>query len=233
MTWLLVASTVVVFLLQLCEPPTGGDDTIARTLSFSPQKWAGNEWWTVLTYAWVHDLAPFGKPDLFWAHIVFNMIPLICMGPPLEELIGHFSFLLLYLGGAVAAALAWMYLTTSVQTDPQIIGASGAVFAVIAALGTAGPGTRVTFFFLAFPAPPDECGGGGGVRLHRGSLIASLSLRRCPHGTRGRRDFRLPLCFDLSPHFGPVVFVQLKSRRADVGCGMKLSRLLILIVPLL
>jgi membrane associated rhomboid family serine protease len=149
-TWLLVASTVGVFLLQLCEPQTGGDDTIARTFSFSPQKWAGNEWWTVLTYAWVHDLAPFGKPDLFWAHIVFNMIPLICMGPPLEELIGHFSFLLLYLGGAVAAALAWMYLTTSVQTDPQIIGASGAVFAVIAALGTAGPGTRVTFFFLPF-----------------------------------------------------------------------------------
>jgi membrane associated rhomboid family serine protease len=34
--------------------------------------------------------------------------------------------------------------------DPHLIGASGAVFAVIAGLGTIGPRTRVTFFFAYF-----------------------------------------------------------------------------------
>jgi len=72
------------------------------------------------------------------------MIPLICLGPALEEILGHGRYLGLYLGGAVASALVWFLFTPSSDSDQGIIGASGAVFALIAGIGTAMPRVRVT-----------------------------------------------------------------------------------------
>jgi len=141
-TWFLVGSTVAVFLLQLRSLHLNGEDEIGDTLAFSSQAMADHRYWTLLTYAWVHAVALFGDSSLFWLHIVSNMIPLICLGPALEELLGHWRYLGLYLGGAIAAALVWYVLNMNV--DEPIIGASGAVFALIAAVGTAMPQVRVT-----------------------------------------------------------------------------------------
>jgi len=141
-TWFLVGSTVTVFLLQLCSLHLNGEDEIGDALAFSSQTMAEHRYWTLLTYAWVHAVALFGDSSLFWLHIVSNMIPLICLGPALEELLGHWRYLGLYLGGAIAAALVWYVLNRDV--NEPIIGASGAVFALIAAVGTAMPQVRVT-----------------------------------------------------------------------------------------
>jgi len=145
-TWFLVGSTGVVFLLQLLEFHLFGDDVLGDALAFSPQAWVDHRYWTLLTYAWAHAVVMFGDPGLFWLHIVANMIPLICLGPALEELLGHGRYLGLYLGGAVASALAWFLL--NLHENEPIIGASGAVFALIAAIGTAAPRARVTVLLL-------------------------------------------------------------------------------------
>jgi len=148
-TWFLVGSTVAVFLAQLLCVHLFGDDVVGDALAFSPQAMADHRYWTLLTYAWAHAVSMFGDSSLFWLHIVSNMIPLICFGPALEELLGHVRFLGLYLGGAVVAALVWYFL--NLDLDEPIIGASGAVFALIAAIGTAIPRVRVTvllFYFL-------------------------------------------------------------------------------------
>jgi membrane associated rhomboid family serine protease len=145
--WFIVGSTVAVFLLQLLFLHLAGDDVIGDALAFSPGAWAGHRYWTVLTYAWAHAVAMFGDSSLFWLHIVSNMIPLICLGPALEEILGHWRYLGLYLGGAVVSAVVWyvsVILSGTSDPDDGIIGASGAVFAVIAAIGTAMPGRRVT-----------------------------------------------------------------------------------------
>ena len=110
------------------------------------QAMAEHRYWTLLTYAWAHAVAMFGDSDLFWLHIVANMIPLVCLGPALEEMLGHARFLGLYLGGAIASVLVWFAL--NFQENEPIIGASGAVFAIIAAIGTAAPRARVTVFLL-------------------------------------------------------------------------------------
>jgi membrane associated rhomboid family serine protease len=141
-TWILVGTTVAVFLLQLLTLHLYGEDIVGDTLAFSSQALAEHRYWTLLTYAWAHAVAMFGDSSYFWLHIVANMIPLICLGPALEEMLGHGRYLGLYLGGAVAAALVWYAL--NMTTDEPIIGASGAVFAVIAAVGTAAPTARVT-----------------------------------------------------------------------------------------
>jgi membrane associated rhomboid family serine protease len=152
-TWVLVGSTVAVFLLQLLSLHLYGDDVVGDALAFSSQAWADHRYWTLLTYAWVHAVAMFGESGLFWLHIVANMIPLICLGPALEEVLGHGRYLGLYLGGAVASALVWFFFNSFTHTsgaDPEdgIIGASGAVFAVIAAVGTALPRARVTLLLF-------------------------------------------------------------------------------------
>jgi membrane associated rhomboid family serine protease len=141
-TWLLVGSTVAVFLLQLLGLHLYGDDVVGNALAFSSRAMAEHHYWTVLTYAWAHAVAMFGDSGLFWLHIVANMIPLICLGPALEELLGHGRYLGLYLGGAIASVLVWYAL--NLHVDEPIIGASGAVFAIIAAIGTAIPRVRVT-----------------------------------------------------------------------------------------
>ncbi len=147
-TWILVASTVAVFLLQLLCLYLFGDDFIGNALAFGPQAMADHHYWTLLTYAWAHAVVMFGSSDLFWLHIVANMIPIICLGPALEEMLGHGRYVGLYLGGAIAAALVWFLFDRG--GDDAIIGASGAVFAMIAAAGTAAPHARVTvlLFYL-------------------------------------------------------------------------------------
>ena len=150
-TWFLVGTTVAVFLGQLQELYLHGEDVVGETLAFSPDALAAGHWWTLLTYAWAHAVAMFGDSGFFWLHIVANMIPLICLGPALEEFLGHARFLGLYLGGAIAAALVWYALNLHAGDEP-IIGASGAVFAIIAGIGTAAPGLRVrVYLFYVLP----------------------------------------------------------------------------------
>ena len=145
-TWTIVGSTIAVFLFQLLELHLEGYDVVGDTLAFSGQAMDEHRYWTVITYAWVHAVAMFGNSDLFWLHIVANMIPLIGLGPALEDLLGRWRFLGLYLGGAIAAVIVWHFL--NLNSDDPIIGASGAVFAVIAAVGTAAPRAKVTLYLL-------------------------------------------------------------------------------------
>ncbi len=88
-TWLLLGSTIGVFLLQLYQLHRVGDDVLGNALAFSPRAWAQGRYWTLVTYAWAHAVALFGTSRLFWLHIVANMIPLVCLGPALEEFLGH------------------------------------------------------------------------------------------------------------------------------------------------
>jgi membrane associated rhomboid family serine protease len=145
-TWTIVVSTVAVFVLQLVDLHKYGSDIIGDRLAFSPEAMGEHRYWTVLTYAWVHAVAMFGDSGYFWLHIVANMIPLICLGPALEEMLGHARFLGLYVGGAMASVMVW--LVFNAQENEPIIGASGAVFAVIAGIGVAVPRARVTVFLF-------------------------------------------------------------------------------------
>jgi membrane associated rhomboid family serine protease len=151
-TWLLVGSTVAVFILQLFFAYLDDDDVVGNTLAFSSQAWAEGRYWTLVTYAWAHAVVIFGDSSLFWLHIAANMVPLICLGPAIEELLGKWRFLGLYLGGAVVSALVWSFFNP--DSREPIIGASGAVFALIAAAGAAVPQARVIVYFLfVLPVP--------------------------------------------------------------------------------
>jgi membrane associated rhomboid family serine protease len=141
-TWTLLGTTIAVYLFQLLGNFLLGDDIVGDTLAFSPQALAESRYWTLLTYAWAHAVPMPGTPSFFWLHIVLNMVPLVCLGPALEEMLGDLRFLGLYIGAAIFSALVWYVF--NLHTDDPIIGASGAIFGIIAGIGTAIPEAKVT-----------------------------------------------------------------------------------------
>lgn len=148
-TYLILGSTIIVFLLQCAMNDAQAGDRLGDALAFYPMAFADGRWWTVLTYGWAHSISIFG---IYGLHLFANMIVLYNLGPALEDVLGHLRFLGLYLGGTIAAALFWMW--TNTQPDGAIIGASGAVFALIAAAGVIAPRARIViYFFFLLPIP--------------------------------------------------------------------------------
>ena len=76
-----------------------------------------------------------------WVHLLGNLVFLLIFGPPAERIMGGIRFLMLFLlGGAVANLAAVLAISTP---DNIIIGASGAVSAVIGAYLALFPGARL------------------------------------------------------------------------------------------
>jgi membrane associated rhomboid family serine protease len=116
---------------------------LARSVGLDP-----NDYWPLVTDAFLHG---------GWLHIIFNMWFLWIFGPAMEARVGRIGFMLLYFGGALAASAVhiWIYPDS---TDP-VLGASGAIAAVIAAYATIYPTARVitivpiVFIPLFIPVP--------------------------------------------------------------------------------
>jgi membrane associated rhomboid family serine protease len=97
--------------------------------------------WQPLTYMFLHS-------GLF--HILVNMLMLLFMGPEVERETGGKHFLAMYLLAGVLGGIGWMLLAPYDRTT--CVGASGAVFGVLAAYGTLFPMRRLTvFLFFFFP----------------------------------------------------------------------------------
>jgi len=104
---------------------------------------------TILTSAFIHG---------GWLHILGNLLFLWVFGDNVEDRLGHFRFLVFYLVGAIAATLAQGLI------DPEsvipVVGASGAVAAVLGAYLVFYPRATVSvvfpifiFFLIPLPVP--------------------------------------------------------------------------------
>lgn len=76
-----------------------------------------------------------------WFHLLSNMWALYIFGDNVEDRIGHWRYLLFYLLGGVAAAAA--YLLVSGDSTVPVVGASGAISAVMGAYLLLYPRARV------------------------------------------------------------------------------------------
>lgn len=83
----------------------------------------------------------------FW-HILGNMWFLWIFGNNIEDVVGHFKFVVFYLLGGIVASLLQI-LTTSSSTIP-IVGASGAVSAILGAYMIKFPRARVKTLMFIF-----------------------------------------------------------------------------------
>ena len=84
-----------------------------------------------------------------WFHLLGNMLYLWIFGDNIEDRLGHLRYLLFYLAGGIVAAFAH-YFTNPTSTIP-VVGASGAIAAVLGAYLVIYPHSRVyTFIPIGF-----------------------------------------------------------------------------------
>ena len=80
-----------------------------------------------------------------WGHVFFNMLFLWIFGDNIEDYLGHFRFLMFYLGSGVAAAITHILLNTGSRVPT--VGASGAIAGVMGAYFVLYPRARVLTWF--------------------------------------------------------------------------------------
>jgi membrane associated rhomboid family serine protease len=111
-------------------------------------------------FTWREQLLPFITSMFLhggWTHLFGNMWSLWIFGDNVEDRLGRFRFLCLYLLGGVVAALLHIY--TNADSAMPTIGASGAIAAVMGAYFRLYPHARVVmlippFFFGPFFTVP-------------------------------------------------------------------------------
>jgi hypothetical protein len=94
--------------------------------------------WTIVTHMFLHSTFH------FWhIHIFFNMMVLFFFGPILERKIGSKNFLIVYFGAGLLSALGQMIISPN-----PMLGASGAIFGILATLTVLDPDIRVFVLFI-------------------------------------------------------------------------------------
>ncbi len=103
-------------------------------------------WWQVLTYMFIHAT---------WGHIFFNMLALFLFGIQLEQRMGSTEFLLYYFVTGIGAGIATVFINAATgQGMIPVVGASGAIFALLLAFAAFFPDARIFIFgILPIRAP--------------------------------------------------------------------------------
>jgi len=134
----------------------------------APMGLAHGEWWRLITAAFLH-YGPF--------HLLVNMYSLYFAGTLLEQVIGRWRFLLLYLGSGIAGSAGAIFISPNSVT----VGASGAIFGILGGLfvlerrrhlSTGGQiaGLIVLNLVFTFAVPNISIGG------HLGGLIGGVVI---------------------------------------------------------
>jgi membrane associated rhomboid family serine protease len=119
---------------------------LASWLALSPfEVTHGLQIWRLFTYMFVHDHGSV-------MHIVFNMLMLWMFGAPVAREMGERPFLILYLAAGVFAGLCSLVFYGATGNPSVIVGASGAIFALLVAFARYFPDQQLLMFFI-FPVP--------------------------------------------------------------------------------
>ncbi len=121
----LILINAVVFFISYMIPSV--DVFLVKWFSVYPVTWKMTvlQPWRIITYQFLHGS---------FQHIFFNMLAVYFFGPVLERLWGPKKFLIFYLLCGTAGAIVYPVLTAVGWMVPvPLIGASGAIFGIIAA----------------------------------------------------------------------------------------------------
>lgn len=148
--YLLIGLNILIFLIQWLTPSAEGN--FMYTFAVVPaqliaQPNAGNIA-HIFTSMFMHG---------GWLHLGGNMLYLWIFGDNVEDSMGHAKYLLFYLVGGVVASLAHIY--TNPTSNLPMVGASGAIAAVLGAYLVLYPSSKVLTiiplgFFLRLTAIP-------------------------------------------------------------------------------
>ncbi len=130
----IMAACFVIFLLQVLLQP------LTVLLALTPTLALNGMYWQFVTYMFAHaDIHHFG----------FNMLALFIFGTVVERFLGIRKYLTLYLLSGIGSAVFHLLLTG--VSDIPMLGASGAVFAVLTAYAFKYPKNKLIIFPIPVP----------------------------------------------------------------------------------
>ena len=151
LTFRIIIVTFVVWIIQLLAYPS-----FDFLFSLKPSLALSGHVYQFFTYMFLH--ATYFQTDygvmIYPAHIAINMLLFAMFGFPLEQTLGKRKFMIVYVVSGIGSAVFYLLMMTGLMGifDVRLIGASGAVFGVLAAYAFKYPKTWVYFFGLV-PMP--------------------------------------------------------------------------------
>jgi len=144
----IIVVTTFAFLVQsaVANGSREGSLFIDRHLALSREGVMGGEIWQPLTYLLLHG----GLGHIFW-----NMFFLWAFGSILLDLAAVRTFWITYLAGGVAGAGAWILWVTLLppEVEKPVVGASGAITAVVVAAACRAPRFPIRLFLMPATIP--------------------------------------------------------------------------------
>lgn len=139
LTFYIIVINVVFFVIQVAFPP------FTDTLVLLPSLAISGHYYQFISYMFLHGSL---------MHIALNMFVLAIFGFPLEQTIGRKRFVTVYLISGIGSAVFYILIMMSMMGayDISLLGASGAVFGILAAYAFKYPRQWVYLFGL-FPLP--------------------------------------------------------------------------------
>ena len=146
--YLFLAVSVIVFAFQYLIAPVVG-----IRVPGPGQNPATTTWGRIFTLTTDH-------PEFVWTwfvsifahggatHLLFNGIALYFLGPIVERQVGSRKFALLFFGAGIAAGLGQVGLGLATGEQVAVLGASGAIMAIMGVLSLTAPDLRVLLFFV-------------------------------------------------------------------------------------
>lgn len=130
---ILIGINITVFFLTMMSP------NLRLYLSLNPVLFVRDRfYWSILSYMFVHSNMN---------HILFNMLGLFFFGPQLEERMGSWEFLSYYLGtGLLSGGFSLLVYLFTGTYQVFLMGASGAIFALLLAFAVYFPFSRIYLF---------------------------------------------------------------------------------------
>ncbi|WP_292390974.1 rhomboid family intramembrane serine protease [Methanosarcina sp. UBA5] len=133
----IIALCTVSFFLEIIP---GIGNAYFSALYFDPNHFVTRPW-TLITYIFLHS-------GLF--HLLFNMLVLYFFGTALEQRVGNRQLLTIFFTAGILSAIGYTFLTQPIfNISPgPMVGASGAIYGVFAALTILEPESRVYVYFV-------------------------------------------------------------------------------------
>ena len=150
-TFKIIALNFIIWILQLITYPL-----INMIFSLKPSLALSGHVYQFVTYMFLHAtyVKTYQGVMIYPTHIAINMFVLAIFGFPLEQAIGKRKFTTVYMVSGIGSALFYIFMMMlfAGASDVSLLGASGAVFGVLAAYAFLFPRTWVYMFGL-FPMP--------------------------------------------------------------------------------
>ncbi|MFA7342376.1 MAG: rhomboid family intramembrane serine protease [Candidatus Methanomethylophilaceae archaeon] len=195
MAMVLVIANMSVFIISLFSVPNINISTwgwVQQELGFRASHLGDPlQAWTLLTHMFLHA-------DVM--HLLFNMLFLLLIGTQLESRVGKGRFLAIYFLGGLLAALTQSFMQWTplgLQSDSIMVGASGAISALMGAMLMLYPRDEIPFFLGPLFLPRVKVwlsvgtwfllqglflitasGGGVAYAAHIGGFIAGAAIAR-------------------------------------------------------